>query len=291
MSSGDFELGGYLMGRGRPAFVTDFQPGSMEDRIQDKDNPVGNNVFFGRDQAGTPAWSFTFSISHPDGATNKAAGVLDTVEDLLAVWRPEEVQDPGWYTTLRYEVAGRSRLVYGRPRNFALDPSQNLEDGNVTASAQFKLLDALTYDADLDQVELMLRQAPTGAVTLPAVWPLTTTVSSTRQGLITPGGKARRYFPEDITFYGPVNNPALASSGWTVQLNTSIPYDGWIRVRPRDNTVLTKSGGSAAGALSRNTYLPDVVLTPGSQDLTFTGEDPTATARAVVRWRPAYYGI
>lgn len=292
MKNGDFQLGGYTMGRDWPVFVSDFQLGQTADRSQDIEDPMSDTRRFGRDRITPGVWSFKFSISNPAG-TLPAAGVLDAVEDLHAAWRHAvDATDPGSYAELYYTVAGRTRCVYGRPRNLAIDPSQNLEDGNVIGSAQFVLMDTYTYDDDVVSVDLGLRQAPTGAVTLPAVWPLTTTVSATRQGIITPGGKAARYFPQDITFYGPVADPALINQNWTVALNgVSIPYDGFIRVDPRRRTVLWNGGGSAAGKLSRSTFLPEVMLTPETQDLQFTGLDPTATARAVVRWRPAYYGL
>lgn len=293
MKNGDFQLGNYVMGRDWPVFVSDFQLGQTADRSQDIEDPLSDARWFGRDQITPGVWSFKFSISNPAG-TLPAAGVLDAVEDLTAVWRHAvDTNDPGSYATLFYTIAGRTRCVFGRPRNLAVDPSRNLEDGNVVGSAQFVLMDTFTYAEQLEQVELTLRQPPVGsALALPAVWPVTTTVDSVRQGIITPGGKAARYYPEDITFFGPVADPVLTSKDWTVALKgVSIPYDGYIRVNPRSRSVLWNSGGSAAGKLTRSTYLPDVMLTPGTQDLKFTGVDSTATARAVVRWRPAYYGL
>lgn len=290
MENGDFELGGYLIGRGQPVFVTDFQVGSSGTRHQDEDNPYGNNRWFGRDQKTARVWSFEFSVAQASG-TAPAAGVLAALEDLAAAWEGTgDPETPGDYTYLRYMVGGRVRRVYGRPRNFDWDPSKNLEDGNVVATAQFALLDTLHYSDTLEQVEVMLRQPPTGSVTLPAVWPLISVVQSTRQGVYTVASKAAAY-PEDLTIYGPVNNPVVDVQDWQVKLNGSIPYDGWVRISPRDGTIINQDDAPVPGMLSRTSYLPDMVLKPGPGGITFAGIDPTATARAVLRWRPAYRTI
>lgn len=291
MENGDFELAGYLMGRGQPVFVSDFQPGSIGERNQDEEHPQDDVRLFGRDFLDPPIWSFELNLSNRAGSA-PAAGVLSELEQVQRVWRtavdsrrPEEV------VALRYQVAGRVRRVYGRPRNFAYNPSKNLDDGLVTATAQFALRDTYTYADELTSVSLTLRQPSTGFTTLPGVWPLQMTVASDRQGSINVASSAE-VLVEDITFYGPIVNPSLTlDNDWTVAYTGSIPYDGWVTIDPRRRTVKDQSGNSRAGLLSRKTYLPSLTLPPGERGLLFTGQDLTATSRAVVRWRPAYFGL
>lgn len=291
MENGDFELDGYLIGAGRPVFASKFSTGTVGERNQDVDSPFSPVRIFGRDERSAPVWSFEFSISNPTGAL-PAAGALDALEALTKAWRGSvDTSGPGTVVMLRYKIAGRVRVVYGRPRNLAFDPSANLEDGNIIGSAQFALQDTLTYSDDLFSSEVRLRAPATGSVSLPAVWPLISVVESTRAGQFV-NASSLPAAPEDITFYGPVDNPKLVNTHWTVALDDiSIPYDGWVRVNARENTVLDHTGASRAGNLSRGTFLPELYVHPGPQDLLFSGADPSATARAVIRWRTAYYSL
>lgn len=290
MKNGDFELGGYLIGRDQPVMVTKFTPGNAADRTQDTEHPTGDLMMFGRDQVTPPIWSFDLSIAQPAGRPADV-GVLESLEAVMRAWRATgDRRNPGTVVPLRYMVGGRVRRVYGRPRGFQFDPSQNIEDGNITGTAQFALQDTYTYDDAVNEQYLQLRPPPNGWVTLPAVWPLISTITSTRQGTFLVESSAAAY-PEDITFYGPVVNPVLENSNWRIQLDYSIPYDGWVRLDPRMATVRNQDGGDVGGALSRTTYLEDLVLEPGAQDLQFSGVDNTGTSRAVIRWRSAFYAL
>lgn len=291
MENGDFELAGYRIGKSQPVFVTDFQTGSTGERNQDEVHPQDDVRLFGRDYVDPATWSFEFSIAQEDG-TVPDVGVLAELEKLHKTWRTAiDPRKPEQVTYLRYMIGGRIRRAYGRPRNFAFDPSQNIEDGLVTATAQFALRDTFTHADELSQVEIGLRQQATGYATLPGTWPLQLALQSTRQGLFTVDSSAM-VPAEDITFYGPITNPVLTLDGeWTVTFNGEIPYDGWVRIDPAARTVKDHLGNSRAGQLSRKTYIPDLLLRPGNRGLTFAGQDLTATSRAVIRWRPAYYGL
>lgn len=291
MENGDFELDGYLIGKGQPVFASKFQTGTVADRDQDRDSLFSSTRIFGRDERSAPVWSFEFSVAQATGQP-AAAGVLDSLEALVKAWRGfSGARTPGAVQRLRYKVAGRERCVFGRPRNLAFDPSVNLEDGNVVASAQFALQDTLHYSDTLNSVEVRLRQPPTGYVTLPAVWPLISVIESTRQGQFT-SNSSMPAAPEEITFYGPISDPKLVNTNWEIGLeDIEIPYDGWVTINFRDRTVLDHTGASRAGNLTRDSELLDMYVHPGPQDLTFSGIDLTATARAVLRWRTAYYSL
>lgn len=291
MKNGDFELGGYLIGRDHPVFASDFQPGSIGERLQDEPHPQDDVRMFGRDFLDPPTWSFEFKVTQPDGATPDS-GVLAELEKVQRVWRTAvDSRKPEAVTYLRYMIGGRIRRVYGRPRNFTADPSQNIEDGLITATAQFALRDAYTYADELSQVEIGLRQGATGYATLPGTWPLQTVVTAERDGVFFVDSSAA-VPPEDVTFYGPISNPTLKlDNNWTISYLGTIPYDGWVRIDPRKRTVKDQSGNSRAGLLSRKTSITELIIPPGNQGLQFSGLDLTATSRAVIRWRPAYFGL
>lgn len=295
MQNGDIELNGYLMGAAQPVFATLFEPRPGKGRVQDQDSPYGPTRIFGRDVRGAGTLQLEFSLGEKSGQ-NPDTGVLDVLEELAAAWdegddRPGGLaRTPGAVTGLRYMIGGRIRRIYGRPRNFSYTASANITAGNIVATAEFERQDLYYYSDTLNQLDLQMRQQPTGWVTLPAVWPVISVISATRQGLLDSGSKVAA-IPEDITFYGPVINPTLTHTDWKVGLNAVIPYDGWIRVNPRDRTVLDQAGASRAGDLTRETFIPDLRIRPGAQDLTFTGGDNTATSRAVVRWRTAYRAL
>lgn len=287
MKDGDFELGGYLIGRDHPVFVSKFDPSAPEQRVQDKPHPFGNQMSFGVDYETPNAWTFEFSLSEADGDAPDV-GVLSEMSKLATLWR--RIVDPtvpGAVTPLRYMIGGRIRRVYGRPRGFTPNVSSNIEDGNITATAQFQLEEVVYYDDALQEVELTLRVPPTGWATLPNVWPLVTSIESTRSGAFTVGGTADT-FPHEIQIFGPVINPKVTSGDWSVELDTSIPYDGWVKVDPRARTVLRENGASVGGSLSRLTYLPGLTLTPGPKEFTYQGNDSSGASRAVIRWRDAY---
>lgn len=292
MKDGDLELGGYVMGRDWPVFATNLSNSGSKTRDQDQDNPLGDTRIFGRDRQSAPVWAFEFSVAEAAGSL-PASGVLESLEALARAWRTAlDATIPGQVVPLRYQVGGRVRRVYGRPRNFNFEPSAGIEFGNVIASGEFALKDALSYGDAQTTTELTLRVPPNGYVTLPAVWPLDSVLAgTTRQGVFIMGGSAPAQ-PDDITFYGPVTDPELESltGGWKIRWNGTIPYDGFVRIDFRAGTVQNQSGATAPG-LSRTTYLPDIVLRPGPQDLNFAGDDLTGTARVAVRWRPAYYAI
>lgn len=292
MQNGDFEIAGYMLGREHPAFVSDFQPGSLGQRAQDVDSPFAAERYFGRDLESAPVWSFEFSLGEADGdELVPDAGVLETLDTLTAVWRGAlDATQPESVLVLRYMIGGRVRRVYGRPRNFAPDPSANLEDGNITATGQFALRDALHYDDEQSFTELQLRPPPAGYATLPGVWPLTSYVESERQGQIVVGGNAAAP-AEEVVFYGPVIDPKLESDLWKIELTRTIPADGWIKINPRARTAETHLGQNVSGDLSRESYLPGIILTPGEHSFTYSGSDPTGFSRAVVRWRNAHYGL
>lgn len=283
MSNGDFEINGHLIGPGHPTFVTAFDPGDDTARDQDQLNPAADRRHFGRDYRTPGVWALKFSV----GGDNDVE-VLAELSALRRAWRSNH-RSPGETTRLTYTLGGRTRFVTGRPRDFNYDPNQNLDDGNVVAAGKFVLADTLVRDAAQASYTLTIRPPASGAVTLPAVWPLLSSPAGERQGAAAVAGDAAT--PARIVFNGPISNPALVSDDWAVELQAEVPAFTSVTVDAETGTVTRSDGTPLQGAISRRTYLPDVVLEPGPASFLFTGTDPTGTATATIQWHPAYEGL
>src|SRR5699024_109349 len=87
-------------------------------------------------------WTFEFII---EGSTE--VEVLDNLDRVKAVWRnPEYTKKAGTTTELAFTVAGRRRIVYGRPRRFAENNLSTTQQRYISVLAEFQLMDPLQYD-------------------------------------------------------------------------------------------------------------------------------------------------
>lgn len=282
LNDGDVEIDGYVMGTGYDVFVTELDDGGVDLRIQDTLNPVGGNRLFGRDLL-TPA-SWTLSLV-TDCST--AADGLAALGQLAHIARNEAVRlDPGALSLLRYNVAGRTRRVYGRLRRPKRKPGP-VNDGVIEAVAMFDAHDSLYYEDDERSVSVQMVPPPTGGITVPTTVPLVFAGLAEQQGNITDVGGTEPT-PLRAVIHGPINGPGLAGDGWEVKLNDSIAEGVSVTIDARLGTVIDSEGVSRAGALTRFSRLQNARLHPGPDHVIFSGTDPTGQASADVYWRPAY---
>lgn len=287
MNDGEIEVGGYLTGPGLPVFVTNLEIGGAGTRDQDQLNPYGDDRHFGSDYLEPPIWKMAFCVGEGVGA----AEALQALAELQRAWRTAvDPRVPGADTWLRYGAAGRTRRIYGRPRNFMPDVGGNLADGNVVATAEFHAADPYHYDDAEQQLELAFRQNNSGTVTLPAVWPLLSRPGAARQGIVTVGGDAPT--PVRVDFAGPIAGPAMrAGQEWELASTATIGATDGLIIDSRTEMVNLASGAPQPGALTRETFLPEVRLEPGLTEIEFTGNDPTGTSKATIRWRNAHHSF
>lgn len=285
LQDGDFELGGYLFSgsRRRPLYVQGFNIEPGRSRIQDVLNPMAPELLQGRDVRTPPLWRFGFRVGH-----GGAAATLADLAKLTAAWNALSAV-PGAESVLRYAVAGRTRLVYGRAREMFPDYSQVYDLGRVVSTGDFQTRDVWFYDDALQSVAVGLVPSSTGGLKSPLRAPLSTAAGSQRQGSVVVGGDAPA--PVELVFKGPVTNPVASSTGWQVGLDTTIAYDQTVTVNTRTGTVLRNDGASLAGVLTRRTYLPEARMRPGARELIFAGTDPTGTATCTMRWRNTYQSL
>lgn len=275
-------------GRTGQILVTGFDPGAVEINSQDADRPQGDGILPGKDFFRGRTWGF-------DLVTNakSLAGTLAADKALASAWAAEEIRlNPGRTEALQYLLDGRWRRVYGRPGRYQ-GPKGDVraKQGVGQITADFRVMDPLYYDETEKVVVLNIVPGGTGGLIAPLVAPLTTERSgAVRAGLITNTGDAPT--PLTVTFHGPVTNPWVrATAGWEIGLSGTLAYDETVTVDARARTVTRNTGTSAPGMLTRATQLTASRLPVGPSEVTFGGVDPSGTAYAELRWRPASTSI
>lgn len=119
MQNGQFKLGTLTFGGADdPVFLTlgGWDTGSVDIRAADVENPVGDNVWMGRDRLTPPTWTFTLGVRDGGGRTAE-----QWLEQLKREWRADTVRNsPGTFSRLTYQRQNRERYVEGRPRRFVI---------------------------------------------------------------------------------------------------------------------------------------------------------------------------
>lgn len=289
LNDGEFELDGFGFGgegHGLVALPGGWDPGSSSTRMSDVANPGADATRFGRDFKDGPTWAWKL-VSNRDTASD----ALDAIEDLSVAWDAAAVRSmPGKLSTLRYNIGGRTRCVFGRSRNFAVGNSPDLWVGAQSVTCDFKLAAPVYYDDTELWVGLSIVPTAPGKLKAPLIGPLTTSNPGVRQGYIDDVG-GRLATSVRIVIQGPVARPIVSlNGGWSLSLNTTLAYDQFLTIdsRPGVNTILRNDGASLAGSLSRTADLPSVRLSPGPAYINFSGTDPTGTSWCKVFWRRAY---
>lgn len=291
LAVGQFDLDGYTFGGDEDPVVIPpggFDPGVMGWRTQDAENPVGDNMFFGRDRLTPPTWGFTLQTN-----TEGAPDALGALEVLAGKWRADSIRKtPGLVVPLRYNLGNGTRRVYGRPRRYAPAISKLLWQGVTSAVSDFSLAHTEFYDDTQRVVDLGILPGTTRGITSPLTGSLSTLLAGEKSLSVGDvGGVAPAPFVAVI--YGPVQKPWLREDGWRIDLDVTLNYDQYavIDTRPWACTVTRNDGAPLSGRLSRYSRLQEARLKPGGTVLRFGGKDATGTSHCTVAWRPTYYSI
>ena len=288
-----FEIDGFIFGRGATVFVEDgtFEPGSVEWRTQDTDVAGGDGGVFGRDYISAPTWAWTLGV---DRLTT--AGALADMAELSKRWLGGRARrNPREVTTLRYQLNGRIRQVYGRPRNLAPTLDTRLTQGYAAYAADFKCADHLSYDANEQIVTIPLVAPYTGGFTVPAKmpWRSIRSLTSERRGAGVVRGDAETW--PVIEIQGPISGGVLECVGrWRIELARTVAADQTLTIdtHPWARTVtMNDSTAGAGGFLGRRTRLSALYLAPGACQFLLTGSAATPGAVATVRWRDASHSL
>ena len=265
-----------------------FDTGYAANRIQDAEMPRADGVLFGRDYLDSPTWAFTLGVRDDDN-------VYDTLSRLADAWRADRVRTtPGAVSTLKFNRGGKSYVVFGRPRRFAVTPAKTADAEFQIVEADFKLVDPFVYGGTENSLRMgLLETASTGGVVLPQTLPWSLAGGDgSRKGVVTVEGYTDT--PIKVKIYGPssgvLRNPKVVAPGFHVQLNTDVKPNEVITIDTRSRTVIRQDGVSMAGYLTARSRL-GTKLRPGSTEFTFSGEDASYTSEVEFLWRSAEYSI
>jgi len=285
-----FQLGNVQWGKGLPIFIEEggFDPGTAEPRVQEAPRPMGDGILFGVDYIDPPTWAWTVGLN-----AESEEEALALLAPLTTAWRNNAGRAiSGNSIPLRYNLAGRTRRVYGRPRHISAPKMDTRIDvGYAQSVLDFKCEDHLSYDDVEQSVILTLVNTSAGGWVFPNTFPIFTQGSGTRQGVISVDGDAPAHFTATFEAPNGLSNPALVGAGWAFDIAATIPAGMSVTVDTRTATVLRSDGASLAGALSRRSRIGKARLKGGGQELVFTGVDPSVSARCTVRWRPAHHSL
>lgn len=279
----EFDLDGYRFGPDHSVYLSRVDTPGISWRDQDLVNPVGANVFFGRDYQDPNPWSFDFTIT---GTT--PAEAAENYFALANAWTAQHIRNtPGAELPLDFNMHGTDRRIYGRPRDLKTDDATDLFVlETVKAKATFQPSRAELFDGRVQTLPITMTPGPGGGFVFPIVFPLITTKGGSRQGIISAGEGLTPTHDVQVEIHGPVGQPRVTGPGWEFGLRTTLPHDRSITVDARRGTILWDNGSSAAGLITANTRLDDIVIPPGPSEIKYTGIDPTGTSTVTVTWHP-----
>ena len=264
-----------------------FKPGGPDWYVEDSDNPSNGAKQFGRDHTLATMWQWDLHVNR-----DQVGNALKSLGELATAWRGRMIRDEiGAALCIRYQLGGRTRRVYGRPRRFEYSPDNLILGGFIPAAADFQCSDAQTYDDEWSIVTMGMEVAPTGGLVFPTIFPDTTLPGASRDATAVVSGDEETY--PVIRFDGPLTNPALETADWSLSLDMTIANGEYVEIdtRPWAQTVLLNGSNSVAGALGKRQWLSSASLQPGTTDFIFTGSASSAGAQCEVRWRSAWNSI
>lgn len=274
LTDGGIALNGLEVNDFTPIWLSDFDMGTESVDTSDIDNSIYDTTRPGVDMFRGPTWTFEITV-----VGDNAAEVLDREGQVRAAWRnQEDAKRAGNLTELEVRLAGRHRLVYGRPRRFASTAAKTAHTGHAIIDCDFKLMDPLVYDEAWQLKRL----------TLPAS---SKEVSVTGE-IEDVGGTAPTPFMVDVwAGDADVVNPQFTINGNRYQFELTIPAGEWLRVDSRRGFALLGTR-NVIGKMRDRTRIRQVRL-PVSKpvDLLVGGADPSGTAKFEIWWRPAHYSL
>lgn len=284
LSDRQWEMDGYLFGRHTPVEVTDVDFGSPEARATDVARPRADGLRFGREWRSGREVTLEVATMHHDESA------LAELGKLCAAWDAASRRtSPGSLSVLRYSVDGRTRRLYGRPRQIELDATE-YRWGKVLVTMSFQTEGPYFYSDEPVTNTVRLSAASTGGFVFPMYFPAYTAgFSESRDNVVNPGFSPS---PTVYTVTGPVIQPVIELPGkWQCQILMDLAsYQSvTIDTRPWSLSVRDQNGVSVAGRLSTTSpRLPEMWLQPGGNDVILRGTDLTGTSQLSIETWPTY---
>lgn len=269
-----------------------FDPGGNSWTTQDGASPTRGNTYFGRDILKGPTWAWSLHTNMQD-----VEGATEALARIRAAWGARQIRNiPGAVLPIRYRLADRVRRVYGRPRNFAAPPDNQILNGKVPITCDFRTVDAFTYDDTMQSVTINSSSVSSGVTgfVFPVVFPATTIGADEDQspaGAIQVGGDEPTY--PVVRFNGPCTRPWLEAEGWRMDLDVTLgPLEyAVVDTRAWESSVVKNGSQFIGGALGRRQWMSDMFLEPGNHSLRFGAQVAQASTTCTVSWRNAWNSI
>lgn len=274
LTDGGIALNGLQVEDFTPIWLSGFDLGAESVETSDIDNSLYDTTRPGRDLYRGPTWAFEITV-----VGDTAAEVFDNEGLVRAAWRnQEDAKYAGSLSELEVNLAGRQRLVYGRPRRFASTAPQTAHQRYAIIDCDFKLMDPLIYDEAWKTLSFPL--------------PASDTEVSVTDEIEEVGGSAPTPFMVDVFANdGDILNPQFTIDGNRYEFEMTIPAGEWLRVDTRRGFALLGTQ-NVIGRLRQRTRIRKVRLpASGPVDVLIGGADETGTAEFKVWWRPAHYSI
>ncbi|UVK63828.1 minor tail protein [Gordonia phage LilyPad] len=284
---GQWQLGDVKFGKGTKIPVLSVEPVGYEVSAGDRPLPMSDQIRFTKDYVQPGVIQFQMAVLDNHVLTDLLSAPIDAealgivpgsklLEKLKYEWSADSVrQSWGAVKPLTYRAAGYSRIVYGRPRNFA---SGRLRDkpGWYGITASYQLADRASYEDKWNSV----------VVSPSAVGTTTGTVVRAQDALAPAWMKA--------TILGPINNPILKLGPHTVSITHNLPAGQAIEVNsfPWERRAITSTGLNIGAKIPSATYLEDLrIPEKGTWAVGLSGSSTSETTRLVVQWQEAYHAI
>lgn len=289
---GQYELDGYLFGAGTPVIL--LTGGDVLEattvRTQDKDNPRGDSIYFGRDYFNPPIRSFLFGITADGTSRFNDTDARPFLHDFRKAWRNDEVRlNPLAVSTLRWRLHGTTYRVYGRPRDFGVIEKWPRAKSRIFVQCNFQYRDAVAYADEEKSLTIGLISGSIGTgLRLPATLPwVLGQLNGQRSGVVNIGGYSPT--PVKVTIAGPATGSAtgikVSGPGWALDFGSlSLPAGRTIVVDTNEPGSATINGVSIANYLTRQSTLVGK-MNPGVHELLFAAADSSATTTTTISWR------
>lgn len=281
--NGQYEMNGIVFGEGTKYPTQPLELGAIDIVTQDALRPRVDGMTPGRDTFGGRTLVFDMGVH--------SEALDDDLEDLELAWRNDAIrQTPGAVVPLRYRRRGRDRVIYGRPRKFAVTlGGRKAQFYNVVA--EFVQVDSFSYGDVEHQNTVNFVPPEAGGLEAPLMAPLSTVALSSSPGVIFVGGKLPAWLR--IVIHGPITRPEIDIVGkWKIRFTDLVlAFDEYVEINPTPgNRYIRKNGVvNLGGALTADSpYMSQMIVPPGEQELVLRGVDITGTSYMQVFWRESY---
>lgn len=280
-----FQLNGVTFGMDSPIDISEWRPGSPEQRSSSVALPSSDGMSRGATYWGSTVWGWTLFTNAEE--EDEAYALLAA---LKKAWDSDDTRTtPRAVVPLRYRVAGQNRIVFGHPTRFDAPPTNESLSGVIRIVCEFELSHPIVFDDDLKShtVGIVPPLELDAGIVVPHLMPVVSTAgAAVRETAITVGGDAPT--PVMITIRGPVSSAEVRTSFWSAKLVDPV-IDGdpvtldaspWV-------AAATKGSGGGVRLNPRVTRISKLWLPPGTHEISFLGEDLSGAATATVSWRNA----